>query len=55
MVNVELAPVVPGVTVGGAKLAVAPGGNPLAASVTTLSYAPLTGFTLIVYVATPPG
>jgi hypothetical protein len=43
MVSVELAAELPGVTVAGEKLTVAPGGAPLAANVTTPVNAPFCG------------
>ena len=47
-VKMEFAPAEPGVTLNGAKLAVAPVGKPLAVSVTALVKAPPCGATLIV-------
>lgn len=45
----------PGVTVGGLNVAVAPGGSPVAESVTTLLNAPPSGGTVMLMVAAPPG
>ena len=53
-VKVELAAAEPGVTLDGAKLAVAPAGKPLAVSVTALVKAPPCGVTLMVYATLPP-
>ena len=49
------APAVPGVTVGGLKVAAAPGGSPVAESVTTLSKAPPSGGTVMLTITDPPG
>jgi hypothetical protein len=49
------APVRPGVTVGGLNVALAPGGSPVAESVTTPSNAPPSGGTVMSMVAAPPG
>ena len=55
MVITVVAPAVPGVTVGGLNVAVAPGGSPVAESVTTLSKAPPTGGTERLTDTDPPG
>jgi hypothetical protein len=55
MVMTVGAPALPGVTVGGLKVATAPGGRPEADIVTTLSKAPPRGGTEILKVAIPPG
>jgi hypothetical protein len=49
------APALPGVTLGGLNVAVAPGGSPEAESVTTLLNAPPSGGTVIFTVTAPPG
>ena len=49
------APAVPGVTVGGLKVAVAPAGSPEAESVTTLLNAPPKGGTVRLILTEPPG
>jgi hypothetical protein len=54
MVIMVFAPVVPGTTVGGLKATVAPGGRPVAESVTTLLYAPPSGGTVMVISADSP-
>src|SRR5579863_8012591 len=48
------APALPGVTVGGLKVAMAPGGSPLADRVTTLLKAPPTGGTVTLIATEPP-
>ena len=55
MVSTVGAPSVPGVTVGGVKVAVAPGGSPEAESVTMLSNGPPRGGMVRAKVAAPPG
>jgi hypothetical protein len=47
MVNCELVPLAPGVSVAGEKTADAPDGNPLADRVTAFENVPLTGLTLM--------
>lgn len=54
MVSTVVAPVVPGVTTAGAKLAVAPGGSPVADMVTALLNGPPTGGTIIGMLTDPP-
>jgi hypothetical protein len=49
------APALPGVTVGGLNVAVAPGGNPEAERVTMLLNAPPSGGTVRLTVTNPPG
>ena len=48
MVSVEAADVLPGVTLAGEKLAVAPVGSPLAVNVTALANVPFCAATLTV-------
>jgi hypothetical protein len=55
MVRVEVADVLPGVTDAGEKVAVAPVGSPMAASVTGLEKAPFCAATVIVNCALDPG
>jgi hypothetical protein len=53
---VEVAADAPGVTLlEGVKVAVAPAGKPLAASVTAFENAPFCGVTVMEYCAEPPG
>lgn len=54
MVNIVGAPVVPGVTVGGLNVAVAPGGSPVADIVTTLLNGPPSGGTVMPITTEPP-
>ena len=54
IVMTVVSPSAPGVTVGGLNVAVAPGGRPLAASVTTLLNAPPSGGTVTVICTEPP-
>jgi hypothetical protein len=54
MVNVVAAPLIPGVTVGGLNVAVAPGGSPEADIVTTLLKEPPSGGTVTGIATEPP-
>jgi len=54
IVSVEFAGELPGVTLAGWNVPVAPVGNPLTANVTALLNAPFCGVTVIVYIADPP-
>ena len=55
MLSVEVADELPGVMEAGVKVAVAPAGSPLAASVTGVVKAPFCAVAEMVYVAVPPG
>jgi hypothetical protein len=55
ILNCEVADELPGVIEGGEKVAVAPGGSPLAANITGLENVPFCAFTVMEYWAVPPG